>query len=162
MSKHLVYLCIGGNLGDREANLEETRMFIEFNMGDILEESPVYESEAWGMENSPAFLNQIIKLETELSPEDLLSEITELEEFYGRERVDGVYQPREMDVDIIFFDDLIIGTEQLNVPHPRMHLRKFVLMPLSDIAPDLIHPVLKKSVRELLSVCEDQSAITRL
>lgn len=162
MAKHLVYLSIGGNLGDREANLEETRMFIEFNMGSIVAESSIYESEAWGMEDAAPFLNQIVKIETELTPEELLIEIAELEDFYGRERTEGVYQPREMDIDIIFFDELIIETTALNIPHPRMHLRKFVLMPLAEIAPEFIHPILKKDITSLLAGCEDPSRISKI
>lgn len=161
MSKHHVYLCIGGNLGDREANLEETLTFVEFNMGDIQAASPIYESEAWGMENAAPFLNQILLISTGLSPEELLTEISELEEFFGRERKEGTYQSREMDVDILFYDDLVIETDKLHVPHPRLHLRKFVLTPLHDIAPDFIHPVLKKSVAELLTECADKSEVKK-
>jgi len=162
MTKHFVYLSIGGNLGEREANLEETRLFIEFNMGSIVSESSIYESEAWAMEDAAPFLNQIVKIETELTPEELLLEIKELEEFYGRERVDGVYQSREMDIDIIFFDELILETAALNVPHPRMQLRKFVLLPLAEIAPDFIHPTLKKDIATLLVDCKDLSRIAKI
>jgi 2-amino-4-hydroxy-6-hydroxymethyldihydropteridine diphosphokinase len=160
MAKHTVYLCIGGNLGEREANLEETRMFIEFNMGDVLEVSSVYESPAWEMQDEPSFLNQVVKISTDLSPDALLAEIEELEEFYGRERKEGQYLSREMDVDILFFDDLIIESEKLIVPHPRMQLRRFVLTPLAEIVPEFVHPVLKITVSELLKNCQDNSVVT--
>jgi 2-amino-4-hydroxy-6-hydroxymethyldihydropteridine diphosphokinase len=160
MTKHTVYLCIGGNLGERQANLEETRMFIEFNMGDVLEASSVYESPAWEMQGEPSFLNQVVKISTDLSPEALLAEIEELEEFYGRERKEGQYLSREMDVDILFFDDSIIESEKLVVPHPRMPLRRFVLTPLAEIAPEFVHPVLKITVSELLKNCQDNSEVT--
>jgi 2-amino-4-hydroxy-6-hydroxymethyldihydropteridine diphosphokinase len=160
MAKHTVYLCIGGNLGEREANLEETQMFIEFNMGDVIEVSSVYESPAWEMQGEPSFLNQVVKISTDLAPDALLTEIEELEEFYGRERKEGQYLSREMDVDILFFDDLIIESEKLAVPHPRMQLRRFVLTPLAEIAPEFVHPILKITVSELLKNCQDNSVVT--
>jgi 2-amino-4-hydroxy-6-hydroxymethyldihydropteridine diphosphokinase len=162
MKKNTVYLCIGGNLGEREANLEETREFLEFNFGDVVETSSVYESEGWEMENVPAFLNQIVKIETELTPLELLQEIAELEEFYGRERKTGIYLSREMDVDVLLYNDETVETEKLIVPHPKMALRRFVLEPLCEIAPDLIHPVLKKTITELLKDCEDKSVLKKL
>jgi 2-amino-4-hydroxy-6-hydroxymethyldihydropteridine diphosphokinase len=160
MKKHRAYLCIGGNLGERLENLEETRDFVLFNMGDIIQESPIYQSSAWGMEGAPDFLNQVLEIETELTPEQLLAEIEELEEFYGRERKDNQYLNREMDVDILFFGDEPIETEALSVPHPRMHERKFVLQPLNDIAADLVHPVLKLKISELLAKCTDEGKVS--
>ncbi|MFM9984958.1 MAG: 2-amino-4-hydroxy-6-hydroxymethyldihydropteridine diphosphokinase [Flavobacteriales bacterium] len=155
MAEHTVYLCIGGNLGERLDNLEETRDFLTFNFGDIEAESSIYETEAWGMQDTPPFLNQVIQLKTELSVEELLKEISELEEFYGRDRSGEGYQSREMDVDILFYDDLVREDEVVIVPHPRLHLRKFVLVPLAEIAPQMIHPRLLKSVSELLRDSED-------
>ncbi len=161
MSKRTIYLCIGGNLGEREANLEETRMFLEYNFGDVLAISSVYESEAWGMIDAPSFLNQVVRMESELSDEELLIEIADLEEFYGRERSKAGYLSREMDIDVLYVDDQIIETEKLIVPHPKMHLRKFVLMPLSELAPDFVHPVLKKTSVELLKECADASEVKK-
>lgn len=162
MPKRIFFLCIGGNLGDREENLEETRMFLEYNFGDIKSVSSVVESEAWGMTDAPAFLNQVIKIESELNDADLLLEIFELEEFYGRERSGSEYLSREMDIDVLFIDDEIISTEKLIVPHPKLALRKFVLMPLAEIAPDLIHPVMKKSILDLLDLCPDKSEVKKV
>lgn len=159
MEQHEVYLCIGGNLGEREANLEEARMCIEFNMGDLTGVSPVAESDAWGMTDAPRFLNQIIRISTSLSPEELMQEIHELEEYFGRTRKAGGYISREMDVDILSYDQVVVSAEDLEIPHPRMHLRRFVLVPLAALNPDWMHPVLKKSALELLNACEDKSEV---
>jgi 2-amino-4-hydroxy-6-hydroxymethyldihydropteridine diphosphokinase len=159
MSKHLVYLCLGGNLGERHANLEEAATFVLFNMGDILNASSVYESAAWGMNDAPEFLNQVLLIETELSPEQLLEEINELEEFYGRERSDNEYLSREMDVDILFFDDLVLSESTLSIPHPRIAERRFVLTPMAEIAPTFVHPVLKLTMQELLDKCQDMGVV---
>lgn len=157
-----IYLCIGGNLGEREANLEEARDFIDFNLGDVIAVSAIYESEPWGMTDVPNFLNQVVQIQTELPNEELLSEIAELEEFFGRERSAEGYVSREMDIDVLFIDQEIIETETLRVPHPRIAERKFVLAPLAEIAPDFIHPELKKSIQELLASCPDKSQVNRL
>ncbi len=157
-----IYLCIGGNLGEREANLEEAIGFIDINIGDVLGLSSVYESEPWGMTDVPNFLNQVVHIQCELSNEVLVKEIAELEEFFGRERSAGGYVSREMDVDVLFIDMEIVDTETLIVPHPRMAERRFVLEPLAEIAPDLMHPQLKQTVTEILKACADKGKVTRL
>ncbi len=157
-----IYLCIGGNLGEREANLEEAIEFIDFNLGDVLAVTSVYESEPWGMTNVPNFLNQVVHIQSELSNEQLLAEISELEEFFGRERSAEGYVSREMDVDVLLIDSEVIDTEKFKVPHPHMTERRFVLEPLAEIAPDIVHPLLKKSTAELLKVCDDSGKVTRL
>jgi 2-amino-4-hydroxy-6-hydroxymethyldihydropteridine diphosphokinase len=157
-----IYLCIGGNLGEREANLEETLMFLEFNFGDILQVSSVYESDAWEMTEAPPFLNQVVCISTNLNNDELMQEIAELEEFYGRERSEDAYLSREMDIDVLFIDDAVIDHPDLIVPHPKMHLRKFVLLPLAEISPDMEHPALKKTISALLDSCPDNSNVRKI
>ena len=157
-----IYLCIGGNLGEREANLEEALTFIDINFGDVLAVSSIYESEPWGMSDVPNFLNQVVLIQSELSNDQLLSEIAELEEFFGRERSSEGYVSREMDIDVLFIGDEIVDTEAFKVPHPRMAERRFVLEPLAEIAPDLVHPQLKQTVTEILKACADKGNVTRL
>jgi len=155
MAAHDVYLCIGGNLGDRMSNLEETRLFIEFNMGDLTGLSPIVESEAWGMTDAPAFLNQVVRISTELSPTELLGEVRELEAYFGRKRKSGEYVSREMDVDILSYDDLVLSTDELEIPHSRLAERRFVLAPLAALNPEWPHPSSGKRAAELLASCTD-------
>ncbi len=160
--KRAIYLCIGGNLGEREVNLEEAIDFIDFNFGDVVAVSSIYESEPWGMTDVPNFLNQVVHLQSELTDKELLVEIADLEEFFGRERSSTGYVSREMDIDVLFIDEEVISTEALQVPHPRMCERRFVLEPLAEIAPEFIHPELKQSVEVLLKACSDKGKVTRL
>jgi len=147
-----VLLSIGGNEGDREANLEEARMFISFNMGDVVKTSEVVETEAWGMpEGTAPFLNQLVEIQTSLTLDKLHDEIVELEEYYGRTRKEGVYLDREMDVDVVFFNDEVVTEGKIIVPHERMHLREFILKPLSATWPDWAHPVLKMKAAQMLA-----------
>ena len=145
----IVYLALGTNLGDRLANL---RAAIEALPSEVkvIAESKVYETPPWGYENQPAFLNMAVKCETNLKPELLLKRLKQLEVQLGREQ-SFHWGPRLIDIDILFYDDLILKSEPLSIPHPRLHERGFVLVPLADIAPDFIHPVLKKTIKELLA-----------
>ena len=144
---HIIYLALGTNLGDRPANL---RAAIKALPPSIVhrQSSSVYETPPWGVEDQPAFLNMAIKCETILEPEALLNHLKQLEVQLGRLQ-SFRWGPRLIDLDILFYDELILNTGQLMIPHPRLHERAFVLVPLAEIAPDLIHPVLKKSVKEL-------------
>ncbi|MDZ4750228.1 MAG: 2-amino-4-hydroxy-6-hydroxymethyldihydropteridine diphosphokinase [Flavobacteriales bacterium] len=159
MIKHEVFLCIGGNLGDREDNLEETRFFIEMNMGKIIGLSSVYESAGWQMGEVPKFLNQVVRMETALGIDALLAEINELEDFYGKLKNTESYVSREMDVDILFYGALVVDTEKLQVPHHRMEQRRFVMAPLNELAPDFEHPISKKKVSQLFAECTDDSIV---
>lgn len=145
----MVYLALGTNLGDRSANL---RAAIGALLPEVkvLAESKIYETPPWGIENQPAFLNMAVKCETTLKPEPLLKCLKQLEARLGREK-SFRWGPRLIDLDILFYDDLLFESDALTLPHPRLHERAFVLVPLADIAPEYIHPVLRKTIRELLA-----------
>lgn len=135
-------------MGDRLANLQDAVRHLAPQM-NVRKESPVYETPPWGFKDQSAFLNQVVMAETHLGPEKLLGYLKRLETTLGR--VESFRNgPRSIDIDILFFDDVILDSLPLMIPHPRLHQRAFVLLPLNDIAPDLIHPLLDKPVRELL------------
>ena len=151
---HTVYIALGTNLGERLNNL---RAAIEAMAPEVsvLAESHIYETPPWGYEDQPAFLNMVVKAETGLEPEALLNFLKQLEVQLGREQ-NFRWGPRLIDLDILFYDDLILDTPPLVIPHPRLHERAFVLVPLADVAPDLIHPVFQRSVNDLLVEIETQ------
>ncbi len=155
----VVFLGIGTNLGDRESNLKEAIAGIEKHIGRVINSSSVYETEPWGFKAEQEFLNIVVKVETELIPTDLLEAILVLEKKLGRIRSENQYSSRVIDIDILFYENEIINSEELRVPHPLLHERKFVLVPLCEIEPELVHPVLKKSVTWLLEKCEDKSNV---
>lgn len=149
-----VYLLTGGNIGDRLSYLSRAKKTIEERCGHVLQESSVYETAAWGMENQEAFLNQVLKIETLLKPEELLKSILQIEEQLGRKR-EMKYGPRTIDIDILFFNNQIIDQQGLKIPHPQIQNRRFVLIPLNEIASEKIHPAFHKTVFQLLAECPD-------
>src|SRR6266540_4448845 len=151
MKEHIVYLALGSNLGDRLANLKQAIDSLTPQM-EVKAKSSVYETPPWGYEDQPKFLNQVIKVKTYLDPENLLKHLKRLEVALGRKE-SFPNGPRLIDLDILFYDDLVLNTAALVIPHPRLHERAFVLLPLMDIDPNLVHPVNKKSVHELLAFC---------
>jgi len=151
LDKHIVYLALGSNMGDRLENLKEVIAALPPQMV-VKAKSHVYETLPWGYEDQPKFLNQVIKVKTYLDPEPLLKHLKRLEVALGRKE-SFPNGPRLIDIDILFYDDLVLNTPALTLPHPRLHERGFVLLPLMDIAPDLVHPVTKKSVREMVAYC---------
>lgn len=154
------FLLIGGNTGRRQDYLGKARNGIEDICGKILQASPVYETAAWGLEDQPSFLNQVLEIETGLKAPGLLRNVLSLEETLGRRR-EAKYGPRVIDIDILFFNNEAINTEGLTVPHPQMPYRRFVLVPLNDIAPQKLHPLLKKSVAQLLDECPDHLPVQK-
>lgn len=152
----------GGNTGNKQENFDKVYTFIKNELGDIIQPSSVYETSPWGFESKDNFWNQVLSIETTLSPEELLLKIAEIETSFGRNRENEGYSSREMDIDILYFDDEIINTEKLTIPHPLLHKRLFVLVPLAEIAPDFVHPVLKLSSLEMMNICEDKSEIRKL
>jgi len=151
MKEHIVYLALGSNLGDRLANLKQAIAFLTPQM-EVKAKSQVYETPPWGFEDQPKFLNQVIKAKTYLEPEPLLKHLKRLEVALGRKE-SFPNGPRLIDIDILFYDDRVLNTPSLVIPHPRLQGRGFVLLPLMDVDPDLVHPVSKKSVREMAAMC---------
>jgi 2-amino-4-hydroxy-6-hydroxymethyldihydropteridine diphosphokinase len=160
MSK--VFLGIGTNLGNRKANLRQATKMIGEHIGKVLNSSPVYETAPWGFEAEDDFLNMVVMVETNHSPTELLKMIVSIESMLGRDKSQDRYSSRVIDIDILLYDDLVINENGLKIPHPLMHERKFVLVPLNDIGPDILHPVLKKTISSLLKSCRDRSRITKL
>jgi len=154
-----VFLGIGTNLGDREQNLRDALALINQQIGRVLASSSVYETEPWGFETDNSFLNMAVKVRTPLSPYCLLKETESIETILGRIRDKKHYISRIIDVDILFYGEDIIDEISLSIPHPRITERRFVLVPLNEIAPGFIHPVIKKTVSSLLLSCPDTGRV---
>ena len=151
MENHTVYLALGSNLGNRLENLQQAIAALSPQM-DVKAKSHVYETPPWGYEDQPKFYNQVVKADTYVQPEPLLKHIKRLETALGRQ-VSFQNGPRLIDIDLLFYDQVVLSTPLLTLPHPRLQERGFVLLPLMEIVPDFVHPVLKKSVREMTSAC---------
>lgn len=154
-----VFFTIGGNLGDREMNLSEARRLISSRIGTIVKTSSIYESEPWGFDCNENFLNQVVMVDTNLSPAALMLEISYIETKMGRERNSKGYSSRTMDIDVLFYDHQIMMTPDLIVPHKNLHKRRFVLEPMHEIAPEFIHPLFSLTIHELLVVCSDDKKV---
>ena len=151
---HTTYLSLGSNLGDRADNLRRAIEQIATSVGTVTMQSPIYETQSWGYSDED-YLNQTIKVETALTPLQLLQSVNTIESQMGRIRSGNGYEARPIDIDILFYDNEILDTPQLVIPHPKIALRRFVLQPTADIAPDFVHPILQKTIRQLLEECED-------
>ncbi|RAK66116.1 2-amino-4-hydroxy-6-hydroxymethyldihydropteridine diphosphokinase [Hymenobacter edaphi] len=152
---HTAFLLLGSNLGDRVVTLHRALLALAEKGGRLVAVSGVYETAAWGQEAQPAFLNQAVQLSTDLTPEQLLAACQQVEADLGRERLE-LWGPRTLDVDILFYDNLVLQTAELTIPHPRLPERLFALVPLADIATAYVHPQLGKSVADLLADCPDK------
>lgn len=157
-----VFLSIGGNIGDKANNLKFTRLSVENEIGKVASFSSVYETPAWGFESGDLFWNQVLEVETLLAPMEILGKIKIIEDQSGRVRSHSGYSSRAIDIDILYYGELILATEELAIPHPRLAERKFVLVPLAEIAPHFIHPQLRLPNSELLVNCSDNSIIRKL
>ena len=157
-SMNNAYLLIGGNLGDRLANLNNAIQKIELHCGKIISSSTIYETAAWGFTEQPPFFNQALQVETALSATELMQQLLIIELSLGRERLLPL-GPRTIDLDIIYFNNEIIQNDIVSIPHPRMEQRNFVLIPLNEIAPTYLHPVLNIPTSTLLKQCRDESHV---
>ncbi|WP_099463594.1 2-amino-4-hydroxy-6-hydroxymethyldihydropteridine diphosphokinase [Parabacteroides provencensis] len=144
------YLSLGTNIGNKRRNLITAAALLAERVGDILALSDIYETEPWGFESENTFLNAALALRTLLSPLELLDATRLIEVEMGRvEKSNGTYQDRIIDIDILMYDDIVMQTLQLTIPHPLMHKRSFVMEPLAEIAPDVVHSVFHKTIAEL-------------
>ena len=160
---NISYLLLGGNLGDSLKVFRECEKKINHNIGDIVIKSSCYESEPWGFSHQSNFVNQVLKISTKLDHFQLLSQCQLIENHFGRKRnSENGYQSRIIDVDILFFNDLVLDSDDLKIPHPRLHLRRFTLLPFSEIDLNFIHPKLNQSIRRLLSDCPDKSEVIKI
>lgn len=150
-----LYLLLGGNMGDKARVFLEAKAHLLVCIGEIQAQSAIYETEPWGFESNDLFWNQALMLSTSLSPDEVLEQTQAIELKLGRIRKENQYSSRVIDIDILFYGDTVVKTEKLTIPHPRIQDRKFALVPLVEIAPQLVHPVFQKSMQELLTECTD-------
>jgi len=153
---HQIYLSLGSNLGDRLNNLRKAISLLPPKV-KVSQQSSIYETEPWGYTDQPTFLNQVIKAETDLEPTSLLAFVKSLETSMGRQE-SFRFGPRSIDLDILFYDKFVMNTPQLTIPHPRIAERAFILVPLAEIAPDLVHPILNKTI-QLLKTNVDSTSV---
>ena len=157
---NVAFLCLGGNIGNREFTLKQAVEKINHEIGKVISQSNYYETEAWGVENQDKYLNQCICIETLLTSSQVLKKLLEIELSLGRKRNHKeTYEPRTIDIDMLFYNSDFIQTKELTIPHPRLQLRKFVLIPLNEIAPTFLHPTLNKTIQTLLMECDDSCEV---
>lgn len=149
-----LYLLLGSNVGNRQKNLLTALKHIDERIGKVGKKSKIYQTEPWGERDQEDFLNQALELETKLKPKKVLEKIAEIESLMEREET-YKWGPREIDIDILFYGDEMVSEMDLTIPHPFLHERRFTLIPLSEIAPDLYHPIMGATILDLLLECED-------
>ena len=157
----ITYLLLGSNLGDRKKYLFDATANIEQKIGVIIRKSSLYQTASWGKPDQPDFINQVISVDTDLLPLELLKKVLEIELVLGRQRVEK-WGSRTIDIDILFYESSIVNHPDLTIPHPYLHERRFSLMPLAEIAPDIIHPIFNRSIKELLDNLSDNLFVKKL
>ncbi len=155
MKNHILYLLLGSNLGDKKKQMDQAMELIKEMIGRVEKRSSYYKTEPWGFSSEDLFLNIVLQTLTSLSPEEVMQQIGEIEKIFGRKRSGSGYSSRNMDIDILFYDDLVMDQDNLKIPHPLIQDRRFALVPLNEIAHDLIHPVFHMTIHELLMECKD-------
>ena len=158
-----VFLALGGNIGNVSEIFNVAIKKINESIGEVIKQSSLYKTEPWGNKDQDDFLNMVLIVETSLSAETILKETLDIEIDLGRNREkDNQFAPRKIDLDILFYGEEIINTAHLIIPHPRLHLRNFVLTPLVEIAPGLTHPLLNKTIKQLFKINEDSSVVNKV
>ena len=155
-----IYLLLGSNLGNREQILDKARILVNNRIGRVITSSSIYATKAWGIEDQPDFLNQVIEIDSHAAPEKVLALACDIEANLGRKRKIK-WGSRIIDIDILYFGDVIVESEHLKIPHPEIQNRNFVLAPMMEIAPDFIHPKLCKTQKELWEQCLDKLKVKR-
>lgn len=154
-----IFLLLGTNLGDRLENIRKAVTEIASDVGNVIKQSSIYQTAPWGQPNQPDFYNVVIEIETEYTATELLERLLKIETSLGRTRKER-WGARTIDIDILFYNNEVIDSENLSVPHPAIASRRFTLVPLAEIAAELVHPVSKKTITELLSECPDDLPVT--
>jgi 2-amino-4-hydroxy-6-hydroxymethyldihydropteridine diphosphokinase len=161
MAKNQIFISLGTNLGNRSDHITTAIQAIEATLGTIIKQSSVYETKPWGKSDQPDFLNQVILVHSDLSPMECLTRLSAIENKLGRKR-DEKWGARIIDLDLLYVNDTIINTPKLTLPHPGLAHRRFVLVPLVEIAADFIHPLLLKTQKQLLEACNDPLEVNLL
>jgi 2-amino-4-hydroxy-6-hydroxymethyldihydropteridine diphosphokinase len=158
---HHAYILLGTNLGNRLSYLQQATTYIAQHVGEVSATSSIYETAAWGLTEQPSFYNQVLVVKTDVEPENLMQQLLDIETQLGRTRTIK-FGPRTIDIDILLIDDLINQSAILQLPHPALPQRKFALMPLVEVAPNLLHPVEKKTISQLLQACTDTLDVQKI
>lgn len=156
------YILIGGNLNDRKFYISSAIRLIQDLAGTVIEKSSLYETAPWGFEDENKFLNQVLAVETNLEPADLFQTIVSIENQLGRVRNGSQFSSRTIDIDILFYENRVVLTKSLTIPHPRIKERRFVLEPMCELNPQFLHPLEKITMKELLDSCPDKLEVVRL